>query len=72
MERRYNNENVKGRDVTKVWGRGVARPGKCDVRRDKNEMRMLDELAEANEVTRSDIMRRALKDYWKFNTDKED
>lgn len=46
--------------------------GKCDVRLDKKELEMLDHLSELNEVTRSDIMRRALRDYYKFNTDKED
>ena len=46
--------------------------GKCDVRLDKQELAMLDHLSELNEVTRSDIMRRALRDYYKFNTDKED
>ena len=45
--------------------------GKCDVRLDKKELEMLDHLSELNEVTRSDIMRRALRDYYKFNTDKE-
>ena len=34
--------------------------GKCDVRLDKKELEMLDHLSELNEVTRSDIMRRAL------------
>lgn len=46
--------------------------GKCDVRLDKKELEMLVHLSELNEVTRSDIMRRALRDYYKFNTDKED
>lgn len=46
--------------------------GKCDVRLDKKELAMLDHLSELNEVTRSDIMRRALRDYYKFNTDKEE
>lgn len=46
--------------------------GKCDIRLDKKELEMLDYLSELNEVTRSDIMRRALRDYYKFNTDKED
>ena len=46
--------------------------GKCDVRLDKQELAMLDHLSELNEVTRSDIMRRALRDYYRFNTDKEE
>ena len=32
---------------------------------------MLDHLSELNEVSRSDIMRKALKELYKFNTDKE-
>lgn len=63
--------------------RGVGRPkdsgarggqsysGKCDVRLDKQELNMLDQLTERNGVTRSDVMRRALRDYFKFNTDEE-
>lgn len=43
--------------------------GKCDVRLDKQELNMLSQLAEINDVTRSDVMRKALRDYYKFNTD---
>lgn len=43
--------------------------GKCDVRLDKQELGMLDTLAERNDVTRSDVMRKALRDYWKFNSE---
>lgn len=49
-------------------GRSVYR-GKCDVRLTKEEDAMLNQLAELNEVSRSDVMRRALNDYWKFNTE---
>lgn len=42
--------------------------GKCDVRLDERELNMLAELSERNGVTRSDIMRRALRDFWKFNS----
>ena len=45
--------------------------GKCDVRLDKQELIMLEHLSELNEVTKSDIMRRALRDYYMFNTEKE-
>jgi predicted transcriptional regulator len=38
------------------------------VRLNKEENRMLDELAERNEVSRSDVMRKALKDFYKFNS----
>lgn len=46
--------------------------GKFDVRLDKQELAMLEHLSELNEVTKSDVMRKALRDYYKFNTDKED
>ena len=43
---------------------------KCDVRLNKEESGMLEYLSELNAVSRSDVMRRALRDYFKFNTDK--
>lgn len=46
--------------------------GKCDVRLDKKEDSMLNHLAELNGVTRSDVMRRALRDYFKFNTGEDE
>lgn len=42
--------------------------GKCDVRLSTEENSMLDILAERNRVSRSDVMRKALKDFWKFNS----
>lgn len=42
---------------------------KCDIRLDAEENRMLDQLSERNGATRSDIMRRALRDYWRWNSD---
>lgn len=45
---------------------------KCDVRLNKEESAMLDHLADVNEVSRSQIMRKALKDFYKFNTDEEE
>ena len=44
---------------------------KCDVRLNKEESAMLDHLSELNEVSRSAVMRTALKELYKFNTDKE-
>ena len=44
---------------------------KCDVRLNKEESAMLDHLSELNEVSRSDVIRKALKELYKFNTDKE-
>ena len=46
--------------------------GKCDVRLDKQELEMLDHLSDLNGVTKSDVMRRALRDYYRFNTDKSE
>lgn len=43
--------------------------GKCDVRLTKKENEMLNYLAERNEASRSDIMRTALKELYKFNTE---
>lgn len=45
---------------------------KCDVRLNKEESAMLDHLSELNEVSRSDVMRKALKELYKFNTDVEE
>ena len=45
---------------------------KCDVRLNKEESAMLDQLSELNEVSRSDVMRKALKELYKFNTDMEE
>lgn len=49
----------------------VAFSGKCDVRLTKKENEMLNYLAERNEVSRSDIMRTALKELFKFNTEED-
>ena len=46
--------------------------GKVDVRLSRAENSILDELAERNNVSRSDIMRRALGDFYKFNSSDED
>ena len=49
----------------------VAFSGKCDVRLTKTENEMLNYLAERNEASRSDIMRTALKELYKFNTEED-
>ena len=49
----------------------VAFSGKCDVRLTKKENEMLNYLAEKNDASRSDIMRTALKELYKFNTEKD-
>lgn len=55
--------------------RGPGRPkytgkykDKCDVRLNKEESAMLDHLSALNDVSRSDVMRKALKEMYKFNT----
>lgn len=46
--------------------------GKCDIRLSTAENSMLDTLAERNNVSRSEIMRKALLDFYKFNSDDEE
>lgn len=46
--------------------------GKCDVRLTKKENDMLNELANRNDVSSSDVMRKALRDLYIFNTNKEE
>ena len=65
-----SNENERG---------GLRRPsangkkesfsGKCDVRLTTEENNILDSLANRNNVSRSDVMRKALLDFWKFNSE---
>lgn len=66
-------EKESGRSVGRPKDRGVrggqSYSGKCDVRLDKQELTMLDRLTERNNVTRSDIMRKALRDFYKFNSE---
>ena len=61
-----------------LFKRGRGRPrwsgervSKCDVRLNAEERNMLEELAERNEVSNSDIMRMALRDLYKFNSVEE-
>ena len=65
-----NEKSLKkpGRPVTGKY----AYSGKCDVRLSMQEDMQLSELAERNGVTRSDIMRKALRDFWKFNNAEEE
>ena len=43
--------------------------GKCDVRLSAEEDSILNALAQRNSVSRSDVMRKALRDFWKFNSE---
>ena len=47
----------------------VSYSGKCDVRLTAEENSILDSLANRNNVSRSDVMRKALRDFWKFNSE---
>lgn len=44
---------------------------KCDVRITAEENRMLQELADHHDTSRSTIMRKALRDFYKFNTEND-
>lgn len=44
--------------------------GKCDVRLSKNDMEILQELADANGLARSTVMRDALRFFHKWCTEK--
>lgn len=60
-----------GRKVGRPMGGSVNKGkfyGKCDVRLSKQEDLDLTRLAERNGVTRSEIMRKALRDFVKFNS----
>lgn len=43
-----------------------AKTGKCDVRLTSDEMSQLTELSNAYGITKSDVMRKALNDMWKY------
>lgn len=49
----------------------VSYTGKCDVRLSAEEDSILNTLANRNGVSRSDVIRRALADFWKFNSEEE-
>lgn len=65
-----NSKDVGGRDE-RYYGRADKRikSAKCDVRLTREEDRMLDHLAESNGESRGAVMRKALRDFYKFNTE---
>lgn len=72
MENKYeiDRESTRGGRTAGVGNRGLdMKLKKCDVRLTKEEDQMLDYLAERNEETRSSVMRRALRDMFRFNTE---
>ena len=60
------NNNDKGRERDLYRAREVY-TGKCDVRLTAAENSALDRLAERNDVSRSEIVRKALRDFIRFN-----
>ena len=67
---------MRRNDDKKQYKRKVGRPmwsgervSKCDVRLNAEENDMLNELAELHDVSRSDVVRKAIKDYYKYNTE---
>lgn len=67
--RKDNEQGNKGSGRPKYSG---TYRDKCDVRLNKEESAMLDHLVDINEVSRSDVMRKALKELYKFNTVEEE
>lgn len=69
-----NNDKNRGGGLMKpsVGNRKISFSGKCDVRLSAAEDSALSELASRNNVSRSDIMRRALRDFLKFNGSSEE
>lgn len=67
-----NNKNNSG-GVKRQYAnnRKMSFTGKCDVRLTAEENSLLDRLAERNGVSRSDVMRKALKDFGRWNGEKE-
>jgi predicted transcriptional regulator len=45
---------------------------KCDVRLTDEQDTKLSELASQNGVSRGEIVRKAIEDFWKFNTNEEE
>lgn len=66
MSKNKNNRGDKKPGRPKGTSRHIYH-GKCDVRLTKEEDNMLNQLAERNDVSRSDVMRRALRDFARFN-----
>ena len=66
---RTDERYFKRRPGRPMWS--GERVSKCDVRLNAEEKRMLEELAARNDVSNSDVMRRALRDLYKFNNGEE-
>lgn len=49
----------------------VSYSGKCDVRLSAEEDSILNTLANRNGVSRSEIVRKAIMDFWKFNSEED-
>ena len=64
-----NDRKRVGRPVSNNYKGQTVFSGKCDVRLTAEEDSALSRLAELNETTRSEVMRKALRDFVKFNTE---
>lgn len=51
-------------EISKLFDNAV-KPGKCDVRLTEDEMLMLNKLAEDEDITKSDVMRKGLHELYK-------
>ena len=69
MSRENNSSRGVGRPKDRGVRGGQSYSGKCDVRLSSEENNMLNRLAERNNVPRSEIMRKALHDFFKFNSE---
>ena len=65
------NKKNSGGGFDSYYGRTDKRikTAKCDVRLTREENRMLNQLADSNGETRGEVMRKALRDFYKFNTE---
>lgn len=69
---REKNYGYGGLKRPSASGRKESFSGKCDVRLSAEEDSILTRLANNNGVTRSDVMRRALRDFARFNGEDEE
>lgn len=66
---KYDGNDRGGLKRPKQYNEKRSYSGKCDIRLSASEDSMLNELASRNSVSRSEVMRKALKDFYKFNNE---
>ena len=69
MSKVNNSSRGVGRPKDRGVRGGQSYSGKCDVRLTTEENNMLNMLANRNNVARSEIVRKALHDFFKFNSE---